>query len=1041
MVRSEPYFMVRVPLLPYQQGRHSSEADLKKLFSQPILQEALFLASPTLYDRLRYFLADTLPDHESKRICLSLNKYLLRLSSRCTPFGLFAGVIKGGWSDRTHSQMHGSIQRCSRLDTEYIAMLVESLLAQPEINSKVKFFPNDTIYVVDNKIRYLEYGIDRQKRMHQLSDIESNAFLLAILTLAKDGKDKVSLAQNIVNSEITFEEAISFVDDIIQNQLLVSELEVRLTGNDYFTHICDTLRSYNICLSLLEEIEGHLKELDQRHSEDNLRNYPVLINKLKQLATVEDSSHYIQVDVKMSADIEIHRSVAATIENIVELLAGILPHQERKTIESFKRAFFDRYEFKSIDLCTALDPEVGLGYPIRQSASLVDSSLLSDIDFQEEEKSAIAEFSDFQQFLLQKYSEVLQSQKPVVLRKEELLPFSKPAALPNSLYAFAAVYGSSSRAVDEGDFQIQFHGAFGPSAVPLMARFCHLDNDWAGLLKETLNKEALQKEAIFAEVIHANHPRTGNISTRAVLSDYEIPVLARSGVDEAHTIPISDLTIGIVGGRLVLRSKKLNKEIIPRLSSAHNFSHNTVSVYRFLCDLQYQGVTTSLKWDWGILKSFPFLPSVKIGNVILSPARWKLFNYEIAAIKNADNVQKVVEAIRTKRNIPCKVIVGHLDNKIVVDLENENHLYVFQKLIESTDILEECYLAEDKFFIRDKANAGYVHELIVPLTNTVKGRYTHNAAASTTLAGQDTAHREFALGSEWLYYKIYCNSKAVDQVLLELVKPLTDSLLQEAIIDKWFFIRYSDPRNHIRLRLHGQNSFYQKVIERLYQAIQPYIKKGLITSIETDTYKRELERYGLDMIASESLFFVDSASTLQLLAQLEDREDLRWQMALLGANELFSVFDIPLNKRREITLDLQQQFFKEMKVNQALKRSLASSMRSNKKTIEDVLYGNGLTEVINQIMTQRSQRLQPIATAILGQSLANTLSLPVESLLKSYLHMWFNRMFQSHPRHHEMVLYDYLFQFYNSQLAKNKGKDRITEPLSLRLDIAPFKDA
>lgn len=1026
MLKSEQYFMVRVPLLPYLRGKHASESDLKNIFSQPILQEAIFLASPILYEKLPHFLRGALPDHERKRMCLSLNKYLLRLSSRCTPFGLFAGVIKGHWKDHTMAKLQkGLSKRSSRLDTEYISELVAYLLKLPDVSSRVKYFPNDTIYVVDNNMRYVEYSRDKEKRNHQLSGMQCNPYLMEVIMHAQNGKNKFELAEHIVNAEIGFDDALSFVEEIIQNQLLVSELDMRLTGDDYFNTICEILTGHHIDLSLLHDIAMHLKKLDEQTPQENLTQYPILIEKLSQLATVEDPSHYIQVDVKSSSEIVIHQQVAETIENTASLLAGIIPAHENKNIENFRRAFFDRYEYQAVDLCAALDPELGLGYPLSQSTSLTDSLLLSDIEFHEEEKSIATEFSDFQKFLLHKYSEVLQNQKPVVLTREELKPFYIKPVLPNSLYAFASIYASSEQAVDAGDFRILFNGAFGPSAVTLMARFCHLDGDLAGMLRSTLEKDEMPDDVIFAEVIHANHPRTGNISTRPVLSDYEIPLLARSGVDKAHTIQISDLTLSVIGNRIVLKSKRLNKEIIPRLSSAHNFSHNTISIYRFLCDLQHQGLNTSVKWDWGILKTFSYLPTVTLENVILSPARWRLSDHEVSSIKNACNLKQVVTLIRQKRNIPDKVIVGQTDNKIVVDLENESHLPVFQKLIENTNVVEECFLSDDNIFIKDIANEGYVHELVVPLTNTVKEVNRRLSEEYATINTHNIAHREFTLGSEWLYYKIYCNSKAVDQVLLEVVKPLTEALLGEGIIDKWFFIRYNDSRNHIRLRLHGQMSFYQKAIEKLHELVQPHVKTGLIASIVTDTYKREIERYGHEnMVASESIFYVDSATTLGLLDHLDGRENLRWQMALLGGNELFSVFNLPLEKRREIALDLQQQFFKEMKMNSALKKSLASSVRSNKKTIEDLMLRRGLDSTINQILLYRSERLQPIAMAILEQARSNKLSVSVESLLKSYLHMWFNRLFQSHPRHHEMVLYDYLFQFYNSQLAKNKIRMR-----------------
>ena len=103
---------------------------------------------------------------------------------------------------------------------------------------------------------------------------------------------------------------------------------------------------------------------------------------------------------------------------------------------------------------------------------------------------------------------------------------------------------------------------------------------------------------------------------------YEIPILTFSGVDDEHTISLSDLMISVKDGRILLRSKKLNKEVVPRNTNAHNYSTDTIPYYHFLCDLQHQDSTLRLNWDWGMLREFKFLPRVKYGKTILSKAQY-----------------------------------------------------------------------------------------------------------------------------------------------------------------------------------------------------------------------------------------------------------------------------------------------------------------------------------------------------------------------------------------------------------------------------------
>jgi thiopeptide-type bacteriocin biosynthesis protein len=65
--------------------------------------------------------------------------------------------------------------------------------------------------------------------------------------------------------------------------------------------------------------------------------------------------------------------------------------------------------------------------------------------------------------------------------------------------------------------------------------------------------------------------------------------------------------------------------------------------------------------------------------------------------------------------------------------------------------------------------------------------------------------RRFVPGSEWLYLKIYTGIKTSDTILEEAVHPLTEYFLENNYISEWFFIRYNDPKPHIRFRLKLNN--------------------------------------------------------------------------------------------------------------------------------------------------------------------------------------------------------------------------------------------
>jgi len=60
--------------------------------------------------------------------------------------------------------------------------------------------------------------------------------------------------------------------------------------------------------------------------------------------------------------------------------------------------------------------------------------------------------------------------------------------------------------------------------------------------------------------------------------------------------------------------------------------------------------------------------------------------------------------------------------------------------------------------------------------------------------------RKFIPGTEWLYLKIYTGVKTSDVLLEEAILPLVTCFLNNNLINKWFFIRYNDPKPHLRIR-------------------------------------------------------------------------------------------------------------------------------------------------------------------------------------------------------------------------------------------------
>jgi hypothetical protein len=260
-----------------------------------------------------------------------------------------------------------------------------------------------------------------------------------------------------------------------------------------------------------------------------------------------------------------------------------------------------------------------------------------------------------------------------------------------------------------------------------MARFAHTDeNIYRFAMDITAEEQALMPDVVFAEIVHLPDSRVGNILSRPHLRDYEIPYLAHSDLPEKQQIPLLDLYLSIRQGKIYLRSKKLNKEIVPRLTNAHNFQNNSMPVYRFLCDMQMQQGRGILLFDWDYLSNeSDFLPRVRYKNTILSVAQWKFKAEEIKAwfsIKEDNCLLEEIKKWRNKYALPQRMLLPDNDNELMIDWENVLNIRSLFSIIKNrqTVSFKELLYEPEYSAVRDKQGNPYPNECIVALYKNKK---------------------------------------------------------------------------------------------------------------------------------------------------------------------------------------------------------------------------------------------------------------------------------------------------------------------------------
>ena len=279
--------------------------------------------------------------------------------------------------------------------------------------------------------------------------------------------------------------------------------------------------------------------------------------------------------------------------------------------------------------------------------------------------------------------------------------------------------------------------------------------------------------------------------------------------------------------------------------------------------------------------------------------------------------------------------------------------------------------------------------------------------------------RKFSLGSEWIYLKIYCGVKTSDIILQESITSLIADLKKQNLIEKWFFIRYNDPKPHLRFRVQLFDKVnYHIVLDLINSKLKEFIDSGEISNIVIDTYSRELERYGIDTIGfAEELFFKSSELVLNFL-DYDDEEKI--MVSLFYIELILSEFKISEAGKLKLFTNSNDAFKKEFNSDKNLNNQLKKKFLEFKPKYEEFINSDEFTE-IRSLILENASMIRLISEKIIEYDFHF-----LDSFFASIFHMHINRMFISNQRLFEMVVYDYLVRYNKMKMLENKNIDIIS---------------
>lgn len=871
-------------------------------------------------------------------------KYFNRAKYRATPFGTFATVVP----IPVVKAPTQPIQISEAIYPHYFIDWSQKEIYSQNVKKAFKyskyFLSNSSFYLIGEEIRY----VCSKNQGFELAAVARMPELEILLEHCRHPTPLHSLHELMWQQfEMDKGNTNQLLMQLIDLQLICTDAFPNITGEDYFARINQQAK----CLPS-DYIIAERKLLNGAFEQQYLKQLPELIGFLTQ-----------------------HFQPAINCD-----------------LNDFKQAFLKKFEQKEVSLAVAMDPEIGIGYSQLEQQRQQDKLIANIKEGQQKGSSALQiAYGPLQHFLLNQ----MMSKEPIQLENFKENTPTSALHLSNSFSLIFHLFKGSPVINQIG----------GCTANALLGRFTLANKpiEKYGRQLAQLEKEA-NPDVLFFDLAYQAEQRVDNVNRRKMLYDHELPILTWSA--SAQPLDLNDILVSICGQEIVLRSKRLNKRLIPRIPSAYNYSRSDLSAYRLLCDLQYQGLYGNLNFK--LQDFFPHLahyPRVSFKDIILSPASWLVPTAFFKEKQTTVALKQLKDWLATNQ-IDSIFKAGTSDNILCFDPANDGDLQAFI-LYGKQCCQQEIYIQEglidNTSVVRSETGKALLPQFIASVTHkeTIYRPYANIGKARPN----ETQAPVLELpGGEWLYFELYLHPSRSNMVLQHVIRPFLKNNRQQ--FRKWFFIRYNEPSSHLRFRLHLYKKAYAyAILNEFRELIAKEVALGLIQDYKIRTYYKETERYGaarMDLV--EQYFCADSRYILYLTGKSEDNEKL-YLATLSLLLELYEQAIPNISEQLAFAKEIAQNFALEMNIDIDNFKRINSEFNDFKKRTATLKMP--LPKLAKQALLKHFKTLMRSCEDETDK----------KRLLTDLIHMHVNRLFISDQRIHETIIYHYLLRALQTKQA------------------------
>ncbi|GHO49213.1 lantibiotic dehydratase family protein [Ktedonospora formicarum] len=813
------FFMVRVPSLPFSlftqlaESGHIEDFQEKRLeqrwheaylmsletlaqyVGHPLVEQALIIASPSLYRALHELPTQQVDkDRRTSRAYERLLRYLIRMSSRPTPFGTCAGVAFGSFAQKSNLQLGEKRMLALRPDMRWLSAFLSSI--EERFLSSLKVQVSTSLTLLGQRA-----CIWQQKHRGTQSErvwLRMTPLLQTVCLHARQPIYYIDLKHKLLSDfpHVRDEHMETFLRTLCQRGVLLTTL---FPPDDVepLAYVRSQLQTNTEVAPLVKQLCS-FQNLFRRHQA--LTNAQLdAIQQQQSTLTPHFEDVTLHVDTRQSLNqheltSEIGKKAASIAETLLRL--GLYP-LGLPSVHRARKLFLERHEEQEVPLLDLFRPE-----------GVFDNLYQQDMDLNDlptRQQQRITERNHFLRMLAMQAVNARQKHielTPDLIERLSCCPATQELSPPALLDLYMQVMAESQDAIDQG----KWYGY--ASLLPLggrsYRRFLHLyehDESVQSQIRDLWRiDDALNPETLHATLaMYPSNMRDLNVMHGPLSNQYILPLHRASLSSTEQTIFPDDVLVSVLSGQFLLRSRFHNKPI--RVTQPHMLSFTHLPpMARFLLEASHDGEAFPGAFQWGAAGDLPFIPRLVQGNTILSPAQWTLME---AILQLENHIVEPVDWFRAIQhwrgqwNVPRYVYLLEKEDRLLLDLEcvlmvDLLRQELFKKGREKKQLqLQEAPPLEQMAWLRDQKGISYLSEFVIPLTRRT---------ASPRPPSLPSVHKEisqvercFLPGQEWLYIKLYL-PEGLHNTLL--TGPL-HSFLQDhrTWFRGWFFVRYHDPRH------------------------------------------------------------------------------------------------------------------------------------------------------------------------------------------------------------------------------------------------------